>query len=139
MSKAYRELVLPAQVENLSAVLSFLEEQLEEASCPMKQVMQITVAAEEVFVNIASYAYEPGSGMAEVRFQLTQDSRTAVVTFIDSGIPFNPLEKEDPNVTLSAAERDIGGLGIFMTKKTMDEVRYERVNGQNVLTLIKHF
>ena len=139
MSKAYRELVLPAQVENLSAVLSFLEEQLEEASCPMKQVMQITVAAEEVFVNIASYAYEPGSGMAEVRFQLTQGSRTAVVTFIDSGIPFNPLEKEDPNVTLSAAERDIGGLGIFMTKKTMDEVRYERVNGQNVLTLIKHF
>lgn len=136
MSNTCRELTLPAQTERLPEVLAFVEEQLEEAGCPMKAQMQISVATEEVYVNIASYAYAPGSGMATIRLELTQEP-AVVLTFIDSGIAFNPLEKEDPNVNLPAEERQIGGLGIFMTKKTMDEVRYERAGNRNVLTLIK--
>lgn len=136
MSNTCRELTLPAQTEKLPEVLAFVEEQLEEAGCPMKAQMQISVATEEVYVNIASYAYAPGSGMATIRLELTQEP-AVVLTFIDSGIAFNPLEKEDPNVNLPAEERQIGGLGIFMTKKTMDEVRYERAGDRNVLTLIK--
>ena len=136
MSNICRELTLPAQTERLPEVLAFVEEQLEEAGCPMKAQMQISVATEEVYVNIASYAYSPGGGMATIRLELTQEP-AVVLTFIDSGIAFNPLEKEDPNVNLPAEERQIGGLGIFMTKKTMDEVRYERAGDRNVLTLIK--
>ena len=136
MSNTCRELTLPAQTERLPEVLAFVEEQLEEAGCPMKAQMQISVATEEVYVNIASYAYAPGSGVATIRLELTQEP-AVVLTFIDSGIAFNPLEKEDPNVNLPAEERQIGGLGIFMTKKTMDEVRYERAGDRNVLTLIK--
>ena len=136
MSNTCRELTLPAQTERLPEVLAFVEEQLEEAGCPMKAQMQISVATEEVYVNIASYAYAPGSGMATSRLELTQEP-AVVLTFIDSGVAFNPLEKEDPNVNLPAEERQIGGLGIFMTKKTMDEVRYERAGDRNVLTLIK--
>ena len=137
MSNTYRELTLPAEIERLPEVLSFVEEQLEEVGCPMKAQMQIAVCAEEIFVNIASYAYAPGTGRVTVRVETALEPRSASITFIDSGVAFNPLEKEDPDVSLPAEEREIGGLGIFMAKKTMDEVRYERAGGYNVLTLIK--
>lgn len=136
MSKTYRELTLPAEIERLPEVLSFVEEQLEEVGCPMKAQMQISVAVEEVYVNIASYAYAPGTGVATIRLERTEEP-AVTITFIDSGVAFNPLEKEDPDVSLPAEEREIGGLGIFMAKKTMDEVRYERAGMYNVLTLIK--
>ncbi len=136
MSNTYRELTLPAEIERLPEVLSFVEEQLEEIGCPMKAQMQISVAVEEVYVNIASYAYAPGTGEATILLERTEEP-AVTITFIDSGVAFNPLEKEDPDVSLPAEEREIGGLGIYMTKKTMDEVRYERVGGNNVLTLIK--
>ena len=136
MSNTYKELTLPADIDRLSEVLSFVEEQLEEIGCPMKAQMQVSVAVEEVYVNIASYAYAPGTGMATIRLALTEE-QAVTITFIDSGVAFNPLEKEDPDVSLPAEEREIGGLGIFMTKKTMDEVRYERLGDNNVLTLIK--
>ena len=131
-----QELILEADRMNLPLVQSFIDEQLEAVDCPMPTRIAIDVAVEELFVNIASYAYAPGSGMATIRLELTQEP-AVVLTFIDSGIAFNPLEKEDPNVNLPAEERQIGGLGIFMTKKTMDEVRYERAGDRNVLTLIK--
>ena len=136
MSNTYRELTLPAEIDRLPEVLSFVEEQLEEIGCPMKAQMQVSVAVEEVYVNIASYAYAPGTGMATIRLAMTEE-QAVTITFIDSGVAFNPLEKEDPDVSLPAEEREIGGLGIFMTKKTMDEVRYERLGDNNVLTLIK--
>ena len=136
MSNTYKELTLPADIDRLSEVLSFVEEQLEEIGCPIKAQMQICVAVEEVYVNIASYAYAPATGMATIRLGRTQEP-AVTITFIDSGVAFNPLEKEDPDVSLPAEEREIGGLGIYMTKKTMDEVRYERAGGNNVLTLIK--
>ena len=132
-----KELSIPAEVEKLPELLSFLEQRLEEAGCPMKTQMQISVAAEEIFVNIANYAYAPGKGIATVRLAISQDPATATITFIDRGTPFDPLKKEDPDVTLSAEEREIGGLGIYMTKKAMDEVLYEYKDGQNRLTLIK--
>ena len=132
-----KELSVPAEVERLPEVLSFLEQQLEEAGCPMKTQMQISVATEEIFVNIANYAYAPGKGIATVRMAIHEDPATATITFIDRGTPFNPLKMEDPDVSLSAEEREIGGLGIYMAKKTMDELRYEYKDGQNRLTLIK--
>ena len=129
----------PASLDELGAVLSFLEQRLEEAGCPLKTQTQIALAAEEVFVNIASYAYAPRSGSARVRIACPDDPKRAVLTFCDRGVPFDPLKAEDPDVTLPAEEREIGGLGIFMTKKTMDELHYEYRDGQNRLTLVKRF
>ena len=134
-----KELSLPAEVERLPELLAFLANHLEEAGCPMKAETQISVAAEEIFVNIAHYAYTPGKGIATVRLAISKDPAAAVITFIDRGEPFDPLKKEDPDVTLSAEEREIGGLGIFMVRKTMDDVRYEYKDGQNRLSLTKHF
>lgn len=134
-----RELTLQATVENLDTVLAFLEEQLEEAECPMKVQMQIAIAAEELFVNIAHYAYAPDTGDAVVQTELLEDPRGIAITFLDSGSAFDPLAKEDPDVTLPAEERGIGGLGIYMVKKTMDSVTYRRENGKNILRITKNF
>ena len=131
------ELTVEATVENLPQVMGFLEQHLEEADCPLKAQMQITVAAEEIYVNIAHYAYAPGTGEATVRLEITDEPAAASITFLDRGVPFDPLAKPDPDVSLSAEERGIGGLGIYMVKKSMDDVRYEYRDGQNVLTLIK--
>lgn len=139
MSKISKELVVDATVENLTAVLAFLEENLEEAGCPLKVQMQISVAAEEIYVNIAHYAYAPKTGKATVRLEVSEDPISVSITFLDNGVPFDPLAKEDPDVTLSAEERQIGGLGIYMTKKTMDDVTYEYRDGQNILTMKKNF
>ena len=132
-----RELDIDATRENLPEVLAFVDEHLEAAGCPMKQQMQIDIAVEEIFINIASYAYHPEIGKATVRVEVTEDPITASITFIDNGVPYDPLAKEDPDVTLSAEERGIGGLGIFMVKKSMDDVIYEYKDGQNILTLKK--
>jgi len=99
--------------------------------------MQFSVAAEEVFVNIAHYAYAPETGDAALCLELVPEPPSAVLTFRDRGVPFDPLAKPDPDVTLPAEERDIGGLGIYMTKKLMDAVGYEYQNGQNVLRMEK--
>ncbi|MCR5664099.1 MAG: ATP-binding protein [Oscillospiraceae bacterium] len=132
-----KELTLEAKVERLDEVLAFIDGELEAAGCPMKTMMQIDIAAEELFVNVANYAYAPGVGMVTVRVSVRENERTAAVSFLDSGVPFDPLKKEDPDVSLPAEEREIGGLGIFMAKKTMDELRYEYAEGQNRLTMIK--
>ena len=105
----------------------------------MKAQMQINVAIDELFGNIAKYAYTDGNGLAAVKVDVQDDPRAAVITFVDSGIPYDPLKKTDPDITLSAEERQIGGLGIFMVKKIMDEIAYEYDDGQNVLTIKKYF
>lgn len=127
-------LTVPARTDRLTEVQAYVAGRLEER-CSMKTQMQIDLAVEEIFVNIASYAYAPGEGTACVEAEISGDS--AVITFTDRGTPYNPLEKEDPDVTAMAQERKIGGLGIFLTKQVMDEVRYERRDGQNILTLRK--
>ena len=124
---------------HLPQVLDFLEGSLEEAGCPMKTLMQICIAVEEIFVNIASYAYAPETGSVRIRLDMPGEPSKAVITFEDSGIPYDPLKKEDPDVTLSAEERQIGGLGIYMVKQSMDDVRYQYTDGKNVLTLEKNF
>ena len=139
MSGNGKELTIPAQVERLPEALGFLERELEAVGCPPKAQTQLVVAAEEIFVNIARYAYAPGTGEATLRLEITEEPPAATVTFLDSGVPFNPLEKPDPDVTLPAEDREIGGLGIFMTKKVMDEVRYEYRDGKNVLAIKKRF
>ncbi|MDO4479045.1 MAG: ATP-binding protein [Lachnospiraceae bacterium] len=132
-----KEQVFPATLEALPQVQAFFEESLEAVDCPMKLMIGISVVIEEIFVNIAHYAYPDSEGTAAVSFSYENDSRTATFAFRDSGIPFNPLAHEDPDVTLSAEERDIGGLGIFITKKTMDTVNYVYENGENCLTMTK--
>lgn len=131
------ELEIDALIENLPQVEAFVEERLEAAACPMPLMMKISIAVEEVFVNIAHYAYGDSVGKAIIRMEILPDPTAAVITFIDSGVPYNPLKKVDPDVTLSAEERQIGGLGIFITKKTMDEVTYAYQDGKNILTLKK--
>jgi anti-sigma regulatory factor (Ser/Thr protein kinase) len=124
-----------AKVENLQQVLDFITSRIEAAGGGMKPQMQIEVAAEELFVNIASYAYGDKTGDAEIAIDINDN--VASIDFIDSGVPYDPLAKEDPDVTLSAQERQIGGLGIFMVKKTMDDVLYNYVDGKNITTIKK--
>lgn len=131
------ELTIRAQVENLGAVQEYVEQRLESAGCPMKTQMQISLAVEEIFVNIAFYAYSPGTGDVTVRARISEDPTAAVITFSDRGIPYNPLEKRDPNICLPTAEREIGGLGVFLAKKLMDRLDYEYRDGQNILTMGK--
>ena len=131
------ELEVDAEGDNLPKVLDFVEQHLEEIGCSPKVQMQIAVAAEEIFVNIANYAYNPGKGRATVRVEVSESPVTVTITFMDNGKPFDPTQKADPNISLSAEERQIGGLGIFMTKKMMDDVSYEYSKGKNILTLKK--
>ncbi|MCR5502819.1 MAG: ATP-binding protein [Lachnospiraceae bacterium] len=136
-----RELNLEARPENLDRVLEFLDKELEELNCPRRVSVQLHVSVEEIFVNIANYAYNPTVGYARVQAEVepAKDREPAVLVmrFIDSGIPFNPLEREDPDITLSGMERQIGGLGIYMVKKRMDDVSYERRDDKNILTIRK--
>ena len=127
----------PAKIESLSEVLGFVEETLEGFACPMNVQTAICVAMEEVFVNIAHYAYTDGVGDMTLLIGFDEDSRTVTFRMTDKGIPFDPLKKPDPDITLSAEERDIGGLGIFIAKKTMDSLTYAYENGENILTMIK--
>lgn len=133
-----RELTINATVENIEKVTAFVDEQLEALGCPMKAQMQIDIAIDELFSNIAHYAYNPEVGPATVRVEVTRDPLAVVVTFIDKGKQYDPLAKEDPDVTLSAEERDIGGLGIYIVKKSMDDISYEYRDGQNILRIKKN-
>ena len=132
-----KELTIAATVENIEVVTDFVNEQLEVLDCPMKAQMQIDIAIDELFGNIAHYAYNPDVGEATVRVEVVEDPMAVLITFIDKGVPYDPLAKADPNTTLSAEEREIGGLGIFMVKKTMDEISYAYKDGQNILTIKK--
>ena len=127
----------PAKVEALSDVLGFVDQTLESYECPMKIQTAICVAIEEVFVNVAHYAYGEGEGDMTLGIGFDTESREIIFQMKDKGTPFDPLKKPDPDITLSAEEREIGGLGIFITKKTMDSVIYAYENGENILTMIK--
>ena len=131
------ELTIDATLENLDQVLDFVNQQMELAGCTPKLMNQVDVAVEEIYVNIARYAYHPDVGKAQVRCETGGDPFRIVIGFVDRGRPYNPLEKEDPDVTLSAEKREIGGLGIFLAKQLMDEIEYEFREGENILTLRK--
>ncbi|MBR5539154.1 MAG: SpoIIE family protein phosphatase [Clostridia bacterium] len=127
----------PAKTESLSDVIGFVESMLEDFECPIKMQTAICVAIEEVFVNVARYAYPESEGETTLSVGFDETSRTVTFRMADKGIPFDPLKKPDPDVTLSAEEREIGGLGIFIAKKTMDSLGYAYENGENVLTMTK--
>ena len=127
----------PAKTEALPDILGFVEETLEGYGCPMKIQMAVCVAIEEVFVNVAHYAYGNGEGDMNLGIGFDEENRTITFRMTDKGVPFDPLQKPDPDITLSAEEREIGGLGIFIAKKTMDSLRYSYENGENILTMIK--
>lgn len=132
-----KELRIEATLENLDNVLAFVDAKLEEQDCPIKVQMQLDVAVEELYVNIAHYAYAPGTGQAVIEFDYNEDTGIVKITFKDSGTPFDPTAKADPDTTLSAAERQIGGLGIYMAKKSTDEMNYEYKDNMNILSIFK--
>ena len=132
-----KELTIAATVENIEVVTDFVNQQLELLECPIKAQMQIDIAIDELFSNIAHYSYNPEVGQATVRVEVVENPLAVTITFIDNGIPYDPLAKEDPDLTLSAEERQIGGLGIYMVKKSMDEITYEYKDGQNILSIKK--
>ncbi|MCR5746790.1 MAG: ATP-binding protein [Lachnospiraceae bacterium] len=131
---------IAATIDNLTKVLEVLDGFLEANDCNMKAQIQLDVAVEEIYVNIAHYAYGvEGGGDAELHFETDEiNGKKAVkITFIDSGVYYDPLAKEDPDITLSASERPVGGLGIFMVKKSMDDIVYERKDDKNILVIKK--
>jgi len=132
-----KEMTLEARQENVRELTAMVVGELEKLDCPMKAQMQIELAIDEIFTNIVSYAYVPGTGDATVRFDFDEASGMVTLSFADRGVPYDPLKKEDPDVSLPASEREIGGLGIFLVKKNMDDMRYEYRDGQNLLTLYK--
>ena len=133
------KITVDATVENLQTVIDFATEQLETRDCPMKTSMQLELVIEEIFVNIASYAYHPEIGLATFCIEFEENPAAVKMTFLDKGKPYNPLEKDDPDTTLDVDERDIGGLGIFLVKKNVDEISYEYADGKNILRMKKFF
>ena len=132
-----KSITVEAKIENVDKVTEFVNEVLEEKESPLKVQMQLDVAIDEIFGNIAYYAYGKGSGNATIQIEMEDNPPKITLTFIDQGIPYNPLESKDPDITLDIEDREIGGLGIFLVKKTMDELSYEYVDGQNILTMKK--
>ena len=133
-----KELNIEATPENIDTVIAFVEEQLEEYGCGMKEQMAIDVAVDELFANIAHYAYNPETGYATVRVDVIKDPVSVEITFIDNGVPYDPLANIDPDTSLSVEDRPIGGMGIFIVKKSMDLVNYEYKDGKNILTIKKN-
>lgn len=135
-----KEITLPAKIENVEKVTAFVDEYLETLSFPIKLQLQIDIAIDEIFSNIVYYAYSDGAiGNATIKIEKYDEPERVEISFIDEGMPYNPLAKEDPNVSLAASDREIGGLGIFIVKKSMDEIKYEFLDGKNVLTIVKYF
>ena len=132
-----KSITVEAKIENVDKVTEFVNEVLEEKECPLKVQMQLDVAIDEIFGNIAYYAYGKGRGNATIQIEMEDNPPKITLTFIDQGIPYNPLESKDLDITLDIEDREIGGLGIFLVKKTMDELSYEYVDGQNILTMKK--
>lgn len=126
-----------AKKDELSSVLSFIKEGLERYNLGFKMLSQFKLVSEEIFINIVNYAYSKSNGKCKIQIDYADDSKVKII-FMDSGVPFNPLEKEEPDITLSAEDRDIGGLGIFITKQIMDKIEYKYEDGQNILTIIKN-
>lgn len=132
-----KELTVDAVLENIPSVTAFIDGQLEALDCSIKAQMQIDVAIDELFSNIARYAYPDGPGKATVGIEFDEENRMCSVVFSDEGIPFDPLAQQAPDTSLPLMDRPVGGLGIFLVKKTMDAVEYRHENGRNILTIRK--
>lgn len=128
---------IPAQVDQVEVVIDFIQNLLKPFDS--EQMIPISIAAEEIFVNIASYAYQPEeNGMVSISCAVGGSPRFASITFVDRGLPFNPLNRPDPDVTMPLEQREVGNLGIYMVKKLMDSAVYTYKNNRNVFTFRKH-
>lgn len=134
-----KELTLEARSENLDKVVDFVNEQLAVYSCSTTILKQLEMAVEEIFVNVAMYAYSPDEGNVTVKCEIQEEPRCVVITFIDEGVHYNPLEKSEPDTTVPIRKRQIGGYGIFLVKKKMDDMSYKYEDGKNILTIKKNF
>ena len=132
-----KEITVDAMIENMNTVTAFVDDFLDQIACPMKSRIQINIVIDEIFGNICHYAYKDSVGAVTVRVESVNTPKAVFLTFTDNGIPYNPLDTEDPDITLSSEERKIGGLGIYLVKKNMDEMKYEYVNQQNRLWMEK--
>lgn len=133
-----KKLSIDATVDNIEKVTDFVNKELEDLDCPMKAQTQIDVAIDELFGNIAHYAYDPSVGKATVCVEVCKEPLSVIITFTDNGKPYDPLSKEDPDTAKSAEERTEGGLGIYIVKKSMDDIAYEYKDGRNILTIRKN-
>ena len=129
-------LTVSAEIKNLDEVTDFVLRRLE--ACDSRVKMQIRLAVEEIFVNIASYAYDPSVGPAEARCEVVEDPLRVVIQFLDGGKPFDPLAKPDADTSEEATLNRVGGLGILLVKETMDDVKYDYKDGKNILTILKN-
>lgn len=132
-----KEITVDATIDNVQTITDFVDERLEEMNCPVKAQMQIDIVIDELCSNVARYAYSDRTGKVTVSVDTVDKPMKVWLTFTDEGVPYNPLAKEDPDITLSAEERKLGGLGIYMVKKMMDEFRYEYKDGKNIVTVCK--
>ena len=132
------ELVIEAVIDNLEAVNLFVHKSIKQFEVSKRTLMQLDLIVEEIFVNVASYAYAPNTGSVKILIEAKEEPLTVSLTFIDSGVPYNPLEKSDPDVNLSADDRQIGGLGIFLTKNFVDDISYQFLDGRNILKIEKY-
>ena len=132
-----KEITVDAMIENMNTVTAFVDDFLDQIACPMKSRIHINIVIDEIFGNICHYAYKDSVGAVTVRVESGNTPKAVFLTFTDNGIPYNPLDTEDPDITLSSEERKIGGLGIYLVKKNMDEMKYEYVNQQNRLWMEK--
>lgn len=142
MGETEKELEVEATLDNLATVLRFVEAEAEKAGCPKKETKQLAVAIEELYVNVASYAYAPATGICIVKLQTSAESETGGwirILLKDHGKKFNPLLQEAPDITLSADDRPVGGLGILMVKELVDRLEYMHENGENILSVEKHW
>ena len=131
------KIVLSAKIENIEKAVDFVNGVLENAGCSMRDQIQIDVAVDELMSNVAQYAYANGKGDITISIEILDDPRRAVIVLTDEGMPYDPLKKEDPDITLSAEKRKIGGLGIFIVKQTADRMTYEHKDNKNIVTIEK--
>lgn len=134
-----KELTVEAIVEQIETVTEFVNAELEKLDCPMKARIQLDIAIDEIVSNIAIYAYGEKTGTVTVRIEALQEENGVQLMFLDSGVPYDPLTRQDPDISAEIEERKEGGLGIFLVRKTMDDMKYEYKDGQNCLTIRKSF
>jgi len=134
-----KELTVEAIVEQIETVTEFVNAELEKLDCPMKARIQLDIAIDEIVSNIAYYAYGEKTGTVTVRIEALQEENGVQLMFLDSGVPYDPLTRQDPDISAEIEERKEGGLGIFLVRKTMDDMKYEYKDGQNRLTIRKSF
>jgi anti-sigma regulatory factor (Ser/Thr protein kinase) len=131
------KITVPARIDNLAQMIEFVTKAADAAGLEKGLVGKIQLASEEALVNVINYAYAGGEGDLELQYEIENDPKTLIIQVADSGVPFNPLDKEDPDINLPAEDRPIGGLGIFMIRQIMDSVDYKRDNNRNLLIMKK--